>query len=471
MKALVCGAGGVTRELLRRLGGHWEVTLVGKSAKDVEQCRDLFPDMAGVHLEDPSSPVVLDEAGIGSAAYVLALTDNDRVNLAIARYAVEKRVPHVLALVHSVDSQAAFRELGVQAVMANRLLSQHIVNYLQDPRITVTPITAGQSSVYEVNATNYFRIVGKRASYFEKSDLRLAAILRRGELLFPTASTEILTDDRLILVGRPEIFQPVCDLLECGSPHFPLAYGPTLLVCLPWEEDKPREPLLNEGLYLSRTIKVTQASILCPHGFKDVEKQCRDWPQEVSVRVSPAEIRGVERIVEASRQANCGLVVVPPFAESFLKSLTRPTLISLAHELDCPLLLARNTCPYEKILVPFNGTAMAEAALDVAVDLARQVRAELGVISVVEPEFIKGSAEGQWVESIQNRLKELAHIHKMDVVQMVRRGNPVREIVSIAKGYGLMVLGSTVKEKSLLTPHVGENLAQKAPCSVLVLTS
>jgi Trk K+ transport system NAD-binding subunit/nucleotide-binding universal stress UspA family protein len=471
MKALICGAGGVTRELLRRIGSHWEVTLVGKERKEIEQCRELLPATSGVFLEDPSSPVALDEAGIGAVDYVLAMTDDDRVNLAVARHAVGKRVPQVLALIHSVDSHAAFRDLGVHAVPANRLLSQYIVNYLQDPRITVTPIAAGQSSVYEVNATNYFRIVGKRGSYFEKSDLRLTAILRQGELLFPTSSTEILTDDRLILVGRPEIFQPVCDLLECGSPHFPLAYGPTLLVCLPWEEGKSREPLLNEGLYLSRSIKVAAASILCPHGFKDVEQRCRDWPQEVSVQVSPAEIRGIERIVEASRQANCGLVVVPPFAESFLKSLTRPTLISLAHELDCPLLLARNTCPYKKILVPFNGTAMAEAALDVAVDLSRQVKAELGVVSVVEPEFIKGAAEAQWIEKVQNRLKELAHIHKTPFVQMIRRGNPVKEIVSIAQEYDLMVLGSTVKEKSLLAPHVGENLAQKSPCSVLVLAS
>ncbi len=472
MKALICGAGGITRELLRRMGESWTVTLISKSPEEVERCQTLFPELSRFIIEDPSSPVVLEEAGIEQMDYVLALTDSDKVNLAVARHARDKKLEHIIALLQSNEMQPAFRELGVHAVMANRLVGQNIHTYLQDPRITVTPISAGSGTIYEVNASHYFRIVGKSASYFAKNELRLAAIIRRQGLVFPNAKTKIRSGDRLVLIGKPELFSPVCDLLECSNAHFPLAYGQTLLVCLPWEGKMDQQEVLDEGLYISRNTQVKQVSILCPGSAAGVEEMCAGkWPQEVSVHFAPAETKGIGRIVEAARQQNCGLVVVPPFEESFLRSLIRPTLISLAHELDCPLLLSRNSMPYKKILVPFNGTPMAEKALEVAVDLGRQLRAELTVMSVVEPDFIKGAEEAAWTAKLRSRLKELAHVHKHPFEEILRRGNPVREIMDAAEAYDLMVLGSTVKEKSLLTPHVGEALARRSPCSVLILAS
>ena len=88
---------------------------------------------------------------------------------------------------------------------------------------------------------------------------------------------------------------------------------------------------------------------------------------------------------------------------------------------------------------------------------------------VEEPEFIKGVQEEEWAEAVSKRVRELAHIHKFDFEEIIKKGNPVKEIVALAKDFNLMVLGSTTREKGLFAPHVGERMAQDVSCSVLII--
>jgi nucleotide-binding universal stress UspA family protein len=162
-------------------------------------------------------------------------------------------------------------------------------------------------------------------------------------------------------------------------------------------------------------------------------------------------------------------MVVHPFEASFFKSLAKPTLVSLTHSISCPLLVARQTHPYERILVPFNATSKAELALGVAVDLARQFGAEVAVAVVEEPEFIRGVEEEEWTETVLKRVRELAHIYKFEFEVIIKKGNPVKEVVALAQDFNLMVMGSTTREKGLFSPHVGEHMAQDVACSVLII--
>ena len=90
---------------------------------------------------------------------------------------------------------------------------------------------------------------------------------------------------------------------------------------------------------------------------------------------------------------------------------------------------------------------------------------------VEEPDFIHGEDREGVVRDLFRRVRELSHIHKVKVGEIRREGNPVRELTRLAENYNLMVIGSTRKEKELLTPHVGELLTEKSACSVLVVAS
>jgi nucleotide-binding universal stress UspA family protein len=208
---------------------------------------------------------------------------------------------------------------------------------------------------------------------------------------------------------------------------------------------------------------------LCSKEEGSIQESLETWIPSIDIRVEAVEGDVEDYIQKIGIQENFGVVVVHPFEAFFFVSLAKPTLISLAHAISCPLLVARQTQPYQRILVPFNATSKAELALGVAVDLARQFNAEIAVAVVEEPEFIRGVQEEDWAESVLKRVRELAHIHKFEFEEIVKQGNPVKEIVALSDDYNLMIIGSTTKEKGLFSPHVGERIAQEVRCSVLII--
>jgi trk system potassium uptake protein TrkA len=468
MNLLVCGAGKVARHLLKRLGESWRVTLVDKSQDRLESLLPTFQTIQRILTGDASSPVVLDDAGVGDADYVVALTGDDRVNLAVCRYAKERGVKNILALVNDQEDQPKFEELAVRTVRGNVLIAGEIHHDLQDPRINVLPLNLGQGEVMEVDTSNHLQIVGARAAELSDPDWRLVALFRDQRLLFPDDDTMIEASDRLVIVGRPNVYKPVCALFKCGRPHFPLAYGQGLLLGL--LPGKDPEGIIRESVHLAQNTKLRSITVLCSESEKDALGPLSDWSHTLDIQVQSAGADLPGQMLEMASTNNFGLVAIEPFEASFLTALARPPLVSLAHSLSRPLLIARHTTPYRRILVPFNASAGAGLGLEIAVDLARQLQAEVAVAVVEEPEVVQGQEGDTWLQSVVKRTREMGHIHKVHFEEIVRRGNPVKEIVELAKDFNLMVMGSTTQKRGLFSPHVGELIAQRAPCSVLIVT-
>jgi Trk K+ transport system NAD-binding subunit/nucleotide-binding universal stress UspA family protein len=467
VKVLICGAGKLTRELLGRMAETWQATVIDIQQAQIEQLLDHFPDVV-TRVGDVASVVVLEEVGIEKFDYVLCLTGSDRANLATAKMASEKGVTHILALAGDHDIIATFRDMGVRAVDPMSMLAGNIFHYLQDPRINVTPLAMGHGAVLEVDASHHFLVVGRTIRDVRESDWRLAAIIREGRLIFPDPEDTVEAGDHLVIVGEPDIFGSVCTLLECGNPHFPAAYGRGLLVAFPEGCDE-LDPLLQEGGHLARNTKVQSVSILCPEGMEESVEDRAAWPGSMLPEVYRVNKRHVEAIRDTVRKKDVGLVVMPSVDGGLLGGLGRPSLAHLATELKTPLLIARNTFPYERILVPYDGGPAAERALEVGVDLSRQLDATVTAVMVEEPGFLSGESEEDWLEQVRARLHNQAHIHKTNIEEIVRRGNPVKEATAVARDFDLMVIGSSGQEGGFLSPSLSENLTRKAACSVLLL--
>jgi trk system potassium uptake protein TrkA len=467
MRVLICGAGRVARHLLARLGERWQVTLIDKSEDKLQHIISKFQNVQKVTAADASSPVTLDDAGVTDFDYVLALTENDKVNLAICDYSGSQGVSHRLALVNEEENKERFQKIGARPVLGSTMLAKSIHHYLQDPRINLISLTLGQAEIMEMDVASYFQVVGKSAASLTGEDWRLVAIFRQNQMFFPEVDTFIEEGDRLVVVGQPDSFRALCIHLECGIPHFPLGYGPDLLLAL--LPGSNHEELIKETMHLAQNTKAKSLTVLSSKEEGDIQHTLGAWTQTIDLKMATLESNFEDHLKEIGSRENYGVMVLQPFEASFFVSLAKPTLISLAHSISCPLLVARQSYPYERILVPFNATNKAEVALGVAVDLARQFDAEVAVAVVEEPEFIKGVEEEEWTESVSNRVRELAHIHKFDFEVIVKKGNPVKEVAALAKDFNLMVMGSTTREKGLFSPHVGERMAQDVPCSVLIV--
>ncbi|AOY59805.1 MULTISPECIES: NAD-binding protein [Desulfococcus] len=469
MKAVICGAGRYTRNLLGRLGDRWRITLIDASEKALKELMDTHATVAKVLAGDAASPVLLDKAGLGETDYFLALTDNDKVNLAAVRFARKAGVPHILSVLYDLSLEAKFQKLDVHLLLPGNMVGNTLYHYLQDPRIQVFSVARGTGEVVEIEVTRDNWIAGMSVTVLEDPEWRLAGLYRAGEWMPLTGELMLAEGDRLILLGKRNFFRSVCSVLACGHMPFPAPWGRGLMIVLNGDEGAET---LEEGMYLLRNTRVGHVSILYdavdmpdPTAHIDRKNVRHD------IRLHPMDGRLTDTVKTLCRKDQIGLVVMRPLGRSFLKSISRPETIALAHELACPLLIARNSNPYDRILVPFNGTAMAALALETAVGLAEQIGALVDAAVVQEPDFIHGESRESWSDKTFKKVREISHIHKVKIGEIECRGNPVKEITALAERYQLMVVGSTNPQKELLTPHVGELLVERTPCSVLILAS
>ena len=151
-----------------------------------------------------------------------------------------------------------------------------------------------------------------------------------------------------------------------------------------------------------------------------------------------------------------------------------------------------------KILVPVDGSASAERALDYAIFLAKACGASLGLIHVVQlpsswtapPWRVPAPASYDTVQDQQETYREAIEIIEsngesilttaeaktktagLPVEKIMQSGHPADVIVRIAgeKGYDLIVMGSRGISgiKEMLLGSVSHHVSQHAKCSVLI---
>ncbi|MDX9817734.1 MAG: NAD-binding protein, partial [Desulfococcus multivorans] len=221
MKAVICGAGRYTRNLLGRLGDRWRITLIDASEKALKELMDTHATVAKVLAGDAASPVLLDKAGLGETDYFLALTDNDKVNLAAVRFARKAGVPHILSVLYDLSLEAKFQKLDVHLLLPGNMVGNTLYHYLQDPRIQVFSVARGTGEVVEIEVTRDNWIAGMSVTVLEDPEWRLAGLYRAGEWMPLTGELMLAEGDRLILLGKRNFFRSVCSVLACGHMPFP----------------------------------------------------------------------------------------------------------------------------------------------------------------------------------------------------------------------------------------------------------
>lgn len=471
MKVIVCGAGKFTRHLLSRLGDRWQITVIDLDENRLNDLPAKYPIVEKAVAGDASSPVLLDDIDMALADYALLLTNNDKVNLAAARHAKENGVPHIMALNNDKDLEKKFHELDIYTLATGNVVGSTLYHYLQDPRINVFPVARGMGEIVEVEVLREHWLTGVSVGGFEDSKWRVAGIFRDGELLSPDFGTALTEGDRLILMGKRDFFRSVCAHLACANVPFPLAWGSTLLLILSGRDEAAIKSLMEEAMYLAMNTRVGRVVVLQHEKGPDSKAFIDDWQGRFDVRVRTTDRNPLKELPDICREDGVGLVVSRPLEKSFFSALTSSEMMELAHSLPCPMLVSRRSMPYKRIIVPFAGAPRSELALETAIDLTEELDAEIDAAVVREPDFIH-NGNGDDPDPLNERFKrvrELSHIRKISIGEVVREGNPVRELTALAKDYDLMVVGSSSDEKDLFSPNIGELLTERTSCSVLVV--
>jgi len=478
MKAILVGAGGVARELLRRLGTSWEVTVVDTSPDRLAQAEALRPFK--VVQGDGSSRVVLKRAGLDDADAVVAATNEDETNLEVCRIAREAGVTRLAAVAADPEEAEKYRELEVMAVSPDRLAARTLERSLETRRIRSMAFAEGRAEAIEFRIAGDSVVCGKALKDLHASSFIVGAILRGRELVIPHGDTVLLAEDLVTVVGAGAQFGEIVRTFTSGEGRFPLDYGKRVAVAV--DERDNLDAAFNEALYLVRNSLA--ASLLLVH--RDVEAvrddarresitkmldACTSLAEGVEVRPRGVRRRPSKAVAGLAGEESVGAIVVnAPRGGILAQSWVAMRATKLVRRTGRPVLISRDSHPYGKILVLAKLDPPGLAAIRAATDLARFCKAELHGLAVGDPEFISGPEAPMEARRAISFMEEEAAMQGIDVHGAVERGNPVRKLLEHGENADLIVLGVRAKgRRSFLRLGLGWYVARRAPKSILLV--
>ena len=478
MNVIVVGAGGVARELLRRLGDRWDVVLVDPDAAKLDAAGRIRP--CTTLLGDGSSPVVLRRAGLADADAVVAASGDDDVNVEAIRLARDAGVLRVVAVVSSPERASEFRELGAETVLPDTIAARHVELQLEPRRVASTAFADGKAEAIEFLVSPDSAVRDRPLKDFHSETWIGAAVLREGRLIVPHGDTVLRAGDRVTVVGAGKDFAAIVRTFTAGESRFPLSFGRKVGVVLdgPDALDGP----VSEGLSLVRNSQAEELMVVHRDIAEERDPQKAEELEELLAKLAaradgvvidrkPAAAPLNRALLDLAGEESVGALVVP--APTGGEILGRRRIAKVVNEYAAagvPLLLARGHHPYASIVVPARRTLAGETAGRAGIDLARSSGASLVGVAVVSPSFM-GQDDADDAKTAAGWLREEAAVQDVPVRRHVKRGNPVRIFEEMAGPGSLVVLAMPRLPMSSLRPRVSGHIIRRVPASVLLVPS
>ncbi|MCB2223273.1 MAG: NAD-binding protein [Actinobacteria bacterium] len=478
MKAIVVGAGGTTRELLRRLGELWEICVI-----DVDRTR--LDEVAGVRAVevvegDGSSRVTLERAGLAEADAVVAATNDDDVNLEVCRLARTTGLIRLVAVAARPERAPDYREADVPVISPHSLTARRLELSLEPRRVASTAFARGRAEAIEFRIAEDSPVRGIALRDLHAESWLVAAILRENRLIVPHGNTVLRTDDQVTVVGAAADFPLIVRTFTAGAARFPLDHGKRVAVVLDARADL--EGPVAEAINLTRNTQAS--SLLVVHRRTDTitdETHARDVAamlDEAEERAAGVEInrRPVEgpplrALASLTAEESVGVVVLAAPASGWLGRWRAVRALRSSAELGLPVLWSRGTHPYQQVVTPARDTRAAAAAARAAIDVAAYGKGEVTGAAVVAPMFLTGADGRDDALRSLTRLREEAAVQGVPVHRKLRHGNPVRVLLEESEGANLLVLARSPRPATLLRPGTVGHLLARVPVSVLVVPS
>ena len=182
------------------------VVLVERDAKKCKQLSQRFPEVLVVHA-DISEEGVFAEENLTNSDLVLAVTDNQELNIVTALYARSLGIPRSAVLVNNTNYAAICSRLEIDAVTS---VKQSVINSVlrNVKRSTVQSVHSlfdGRLEVLEVHVGTRALAVGKPlyAVKFPRDTLILS-VSREDEHKIPDGDYVLQPGDTVVVIGKTE---------------------------------------------------------------------------------------------------------------------------------------------------------------------------------------------------------------------------------------------------------------------------
>lgn len=477
MRVVVIGSDGIARELLRRLGESWDVTVVDSSRERLDRVASLR-DIRTVE-GDGSSRVVLNRAGIVEADAVIAGTRDDDRNLEICRLASDAGISRIVAVAADPERATEYHELGISVVVPDGMAARRVELHLEPRRILSTAFADGRAEAIEFRVAADSPVRGKALKTLHAESWVIGAVLRDGNLIIPHGDTVLQTDDLVMVVGDSAHFSQIVRMFTAGEGRFPLDYGKRVAVALTHERDL--NGAFAEAVHLVRNSRAFSLVVVHrdPDGIRDDVRAAqvrdllagaRERAEGIELRMRPVRGNPATALWETPDSASIGVIVLPAPPPGMRSWRTVQAAAARGRRAGVPVLLSRGAQPWKRIVTPARQTPSGQAAARAAIDLSRLSTADLHSLAVVDPVFLAGPAAPDEARQAVAWIEDDAAMQGIAVRSEIRRGNPVRTFEDFGAAHDLLVVAAArVAWNPSPKGGIATALARRASGSVLMV--
>jgi trk system potassium uptake protein TrkA len=199
MKIIVVGGGRLGEAFSRLMAKErHDVALIEKKEDLAEELADRLDAL--VLYGDGSDRSLLKDANIEGADAVVAITGDDKTNLAVCEIAKDAKVSNIVARINQQESERAFAKLGVTGLVdatATALLAFR--KLVEKPgKQLVSFVAGGKGEIFEASVRKDSKFIGKTVSEIAKA-FAVACVYRDDKMLIPKPETKIKEGDILTI--------------------------------------------------------------------------------------------------------------------------------------------------------------------------------------------------------------------------------------------------------------------------------
>ena len=224
-RIVIAGGGNIGLYLARsleKLQPNARVKVIEQSRERAVQIAEQLERVVVLH-GSALNEEMLREAEIGSADTIVAVTNDDQVNLLTAALSKQLGCGSSLALINQANYSGMIRSLGIDAQINPRSVTvSRVLQHVRRGRIRgVHSLHNGAGEIIEAEVLETAPILEKPLRDIRLNEgIRVGAILRQGKVINPTGDTELEVKDRVVLFALADYIREVEQMFRVSPDYF-----------------------------------------------------------------------------------------------------------------------------------------------------------------------------------------------------------------------------------------------------------
>lgn len=198
-------------------GTGLEVKIIEKDYNHCKRLATLLDEAIILHGDGSDIDLLRDE-GISGTDVLVALTDDDKLNLLVSLLAKRLGAGKTISQIRRSDYVPLIETVGIDVAISPRLLTaEAILKFVRKGNfLSISILEKGYAEVYEVVITNTMRkLVNKEIQQinFPKGSI-VTAIFRQGVVIIPSGRDKLLAEDRITIFAAAHVVSKVESLIS-----------------------------------------------------------------------------------------------------------------------------------------------------------------------------------------------------------------------------------------------------------------